>query len=133
MHRTLDVLDRMLAHVLEDAGHFPLDVVANHFGQGYAAHRSERLQPRGHVNALAINVVTLDDNFSQIDANAVAYALGFGDLSSGLLRCLLYRQRAIHGGNDTGELDQRAVAQKLEHAATMGSNFGIENSAAVGL
>src|SRR5436190_21211993 len=96
MHRTLDVLDRMLAHVLEDAGHFPLDVVANHFGQGYAAHRSERLQSRGHVNSLAINVVTLDDNFSHSDAYAVAYALRFVVLSSGLLRCFLYRPRACH-------------------------------------
>src|SRR5207237_8043931 len=102
MHLPLDVLDRMLAHVLEDAGHFPLDVVANHFGQGYAARRSERLQPRGHVNALAITVVTLDDNFSQIDTNPVAYALHFVDLCSGLLPCLLSRPGASHGGHDTG-------------------------------
>ena len=42
-------------------------------------------------------------------------------------------QRAIDGGNDAGKLDERAVAHQLELPSAMGSDLGIENSAAVGL
>ena len=85
------------------------------------------------MTPFAIDVVALDNDFAKIDADAVADALGFGDLSPGLFCRLLYRQRAIHGGDDAGELHQCAVAHQLEHAAAMGGDLGIENRAAVGL
>ena len=79
MHRTLDVLDRVLTHILKHAGHLSFDVVANHFGQATPPDGRERLDSSGDVDTLAIDVVALDHDFAKIDTDAVADALGFGD------------------------------------------------------
>ena len=52
MDRTLDVLHRMLAHILERAGGLAFYLIPDDAGEGYAAHRGERLEPRSHVDAL---------------------------------------------------------------------------------
>ena len=133
MHRTLDVLHRVLAHILERAGGLAFYLIPDDAGEGYAAHWGKGLESRSHVDPFAIDVVALDNDFAKIDAHAVADALGFGDLSPGFFCRILYRQRTVHGGDDAGELRQCPVAHHLEHAAAMSGDLGIENCAPVGL
>ena len=84
--------------------------------------RIQMLAPEGGV---AVNVVTLDDHLTEIDADAVADWLGI--VGSRLLRLCLYSQRTIHGGYHARELHQRAVTQQLKHPPAMRSDVGIKD------
>ena len=95
-----------------------------------AAGLGERLQPRRHVHAVAVDVVAFDDDFAEIDADPVADALGFGRAPFGLRRRLLDRQRAVDRGDHARELDQRAVAHQLDDAPAVRGDARIEDAAA---
>ena len=98
-----------------------------------AADRRQRLQPRGDVDAFAVDVVALDDDVAEIDADAIADALRFGALRLGARRRLLDRQRAVDGGDHAREFDQRAVAHQLDDAPAVRGDAGIEDPASVDL
>src|ERR1700691_4875034 len=69
-NRPVDVLDADLAAVLE----VNVDAVANAFiddrGDANASGFGERLEPRGDVDAIAVNVLAFDDDVAKIDADA---------------------------------------------------------------
>ena len=75
-HRLGDVLQRLLAQILEAAG----DAVAaparcTALGDADAAGIGERLQPRGDVDAVAVDVPSASlDHVAQVDADAKAHA-----------------------------------------------------------
>ncbi len=87
---------------------------------------AQRLQARGDIDAIAVDVVALDDDFAEIDADAIADPLVLAD-SVRLRVASWIAMRAIDRGNDAGELHQRAVAHQLEDApavlATQGSKM----------
>src|ERR1700735_1249927 len=68
--RSVDVLDLDLAAVLE----VNVDAIADAFiddcGDTNAAGFGERLEPRGDVDAVAVNVLAFDDDVAKIDADA---------------------------------------------------------------
>ncbi len=63
-------LTDLLAHIFETeaelVAHLIMDDARNHDSAGFG----ERLQPRCHVDAVAKDVVTVDDNIADIDADA---------------------------------------------------------------
>src|SRR6266481_6503447 len=60
-HRPGDVLDLLLAQILEEEGQPVADVVMNRIGDEHPAGIGERLDPRGDVDAVA-EVIALDDD-----------------------------------------------------------------------
>ena len=132
-YRALDVFRRVLAQVLERARELPRHLVAHRERYRDAAHRRERLQPRGDVDAFAIDVVAFDDDLAEIDADPIADALCFGALGFGARRRLLDRESAANGGDDASELDERAVAHEFDQAPAVCRNAGIKNLASVDL
>jgi hypothetical protein len=91
MYWSLDVLDAVFAHVFECARQLTFDVVPDHLGQRYAADWRKRLDARSYVDTVAVNVVAVDNNVAQIDADPIADLLRFGEFHRGLLRGLLNR------------------------------------------
>ena len=133
VHRALHVLGRVVAQVLERAWHLPDHIVAYRGRESDAANRRHRLQPRGDVDAFAVDVVAVDDDIAEVDSDAIEDALCFGELRFDTSGCLLDRQCAVDRGDNTGELDQCAVAHELDQASTVGSDAGIEDLASVDL
>lgn len=87
-----------------------------------------------HVHrALDTLVVAVNYDVAEIDADAIADALGLGVLRLGKRRCLLDRKCAVDSRDYTRKLDERAVAHELDQAPTVGSDAGIEDAASVGL
>ncbi|MEI9888514.1 MAG: hypothetical protein WDN08_18840 [Rhizomicrobium sp.] len=129
MHRPLMRLHRMLAQVLEGARHLAVDTVADHPRQRHAARRGQGLDPGRDVDALAIDVVALDDHLAEVDADAVADAAGLGRL----LGRRLDRQGAFDGGDHAGEFHQGAVAHQLEQPPAMDRDLRIEDAGPVRL
>ena len=121
-----DVLERLLAQSLEVAtSSLPRTWSWTLAGDADAARLGQRLQPRGDVDAVAVDVVALDDDVAEIDADAEDDALG-PPAAPALRRGhrLLDRDGALDGVDDAGELDQHAVAHQLDDAAAMLGTIG---------
>jgi len=60
----------LLAHIIEGDADFPVNLVAHLARDADAAGFDQRLQPRGDIDAVTEEIVALDDDFAQIDADA---------------------------------------------------------------
>ena len=132
-HRTGDVLDLDLAHVLERDIELVAHLVARRARDADAPRHRQPLDSRRHVDAVAIDVVALDDDVAEVDADAEHQALVLGRV--GLIRSngFLNLHRAGDGVDHAGELDQGAVAHQLDDATAMAGNERIDDRAAQGL
>ena len=125
----LNALDRMVAEIIECARDLPGHVVANSCRQRDPADRGDCLQPRCDSDAFAVDIVAFDNDVAQIDADAVEDAPSLGAISLGASGRLLDRKRAVDGGDDAPELDERAVAHELDEAPSVGRQTRIEDPA----
>ena len=89
LHRTLDVLQRQCAEIIE----LHLDPLAHevtHRSRDHdAAWRRLGLQPRRHVHAIAIEILAIDDQVAQVQADAEDDGCVHGLVPVGLGHCLL--------------------------------------------
>ena len=122
--RPCDVLDGPFAEILEVERPLFHHLVTHHGADTYAAGLGNRLQPCCDIDAVAQDVVAVDDDVAEIDADAelqppprlhVGVALGNPGLD---------RIGAIDGIHDAGELGQQPVACRIDDAATMTGNLG---------
>ena len=125
--RPIDVLDADFAAVAESNVDPVADALIDDGGDADPAGLGERFQTRGDVDAIAVNIVALDDDVAQIDADAEndpRLVQGFvGQRTVGAL----HRQGTIHRIDHAAELDDGAVADQLYDAAVMGGDGGIED------
>ncbi len=73
----------------------------------------EGFQPRGHVDAVAVNVRALDDDVPQVDADTKPDASLFGQIGLSLVHRLLDVNGTLDGLNDARKLGQEPVAHQL--------------------
>jgi len=129
-HRPGNVLDLLLAQILEDKGQPVAHLVVDRIGDEHPAGIGQGFDASGDVDAVAIEVVALDDHVAEIDADAQLDAAVHNRTSIPLDHCLLHRDRAAHRIDDAGKFDQQAVASGLDDAAVMLGDFRIEELAA---
>src|SRR5438874_9127124 len=79
------------------------------FGHGF--------EPCGDVDAVAVDVVAVDDHIAEIDPDPEFDALGRRDARAPFAHRFLHLGRAAHRVDDAAELDQHAVAGSLDDAA----------------
>ena len=96
LHRPLDVLELLLAEILE--GDIELARASDRARRrdADAAGLGQRFKPRGDVDAVAIDVAVLDDDVAEIDADAkhdAPVVLGTPALRSAMPRCHSIAQR----------------------------------------
>src|ERR1700728_2580517 len=119
------ILDADVAAILEVDVDAVADALVDDRGNADAARLGERLQAGGDVDAVAVDVVALDDDVSQIDADPDHdFRLG-----RDLLLCragALHRERAVHRVDDASEFDDGAVTDQLHDAAVMGGDGRVE-------
>ena len=92
-------------------------VIERRAGDADTAWLRHRLQTRGDVHPVAIDVVSLDNDVAEIDADAKPDLLCFGRALIAVGHPALDRGGALDGIDDAGELDERAVAHELDDAA----------------
>src|SRR5689334_19526807 len=80
----------------------------------------------GDVDAVAIEVVALDDHVAEIDADAQFDAVVRGGAGVPLGHRLLHRDGTAHRIDDAGKLHQQAVAGGLDDAAVMLGDLRID-------
>ena len=124
--RPLDVLQRLLADVFKGEIEPIAEVVAHRARDGDAAGRRDALQPGGHIDAVAENVVALDDDIADIDADAEFDAAAFRDIGVALAHLALDLSGAGDRIHHARKLDQHAVAGQLDDATLVLGDLGVE-------
>ena len=119
MDRLGHALDRPRTEILEPAIELAPHLLEDRLGDADAAGLGDALQPRGDVDAFAVEVAALHDHVAHVDADP--------QVDPSLRRQIVVRLRhgrlqahgALDGVHGTAELDQRAVADQLEDPSAM--------------
>src|SRR5262249_17296538 len=105
-HWPRDVLDLLLAQILKDKGQPVAHVIMDRVGHEHTAGVGQGFDPRGYIDAVAIEVVVLDNYVAEIDADAKFNAVVGRNTGIALGHRLLHRDRAAHRIDDAGKLNQ---------------------------
>jgi hypothetical protein len=101
----------LFSKILEGEIELVADLVAHHTADTDPTRLGHRFEPRGNVDAVAEDVVAVDDDVAEIDADAEV------DTALRRLGMVGHRRlplgRTLDGVDDTGELDEQAVAGGL--------------------
>jgi len=84
----------------------------------------DALQPRRNVDAVSIDVLALDDDVAQVDADSKLDAAAFGRSAIAVGHAGLDREGAAHGLDRAGEIHQQAVAGSLHDASVVRGDAG---------
>ena len=130
-----DVLDGLLAEILERDVEpvADLDLVAHRARHADAARLGQLLQTRGHVHAVAEDVVVLEDHVAEVDADAELDPAGRRHVGVAPRHAALDLDRALHRVGNALELDQQAVAGGLDDAAPVLGDRRVDQLEPVGL
>ena len=104
------------------------DVVVNACWRRTPRRLGQGFDPRGDVDAVAVDVVALDDHVAEIDADAQLDAVVRRDIRVPLGHRLLHLDRAAHRIDDAGKLHQHAVAGGLDDAAVVLGDLRIDEA-----
>ena len=132
-HRARDVLDPLLAEILEAAAELALEVVVGGAGDDDAAGLRQLLEARGDVHAIAVEIALVGHHVAEIDADAEADALVLGDLRLALRHAALGGDGAGDRIDHAAELAERAIAHELDDAALVLGDQRLDEGLAVGL
>ena len=99
----------LLTEILEAAIHPTLHLVVHDGRNADPTWLCERLQERGDIDTITVDIAVLDDNVAEIDADAKLDALVFRDGAVPLCCTLLHRNGTRDSFNNTRKLDQDAV------------------------
>jgi hypothetical protein len=117
--RPLDVLEALFAGIVYAELHLPWELFVNSSGHEHAAGLRNLLQPRGDVDAVADQVVAIDNDIAEMDADAKNDGFLGGSVELRPFELLLDRRSTIHRLDYRRELDQHAVAHQLDCAPAM--------------
>lgn len=77
-HRLVNVLDRLFAQILEGCRQLSRHLVIYRAGHIDLARPAQPFQTRGHVDAVAMNVVSLDNYVAHVDTDTESDSAIFG-------------------------------------------------------
>src|SRR6266436_3916812 len=134
MDWTGDVLDALVAEILEfEVVQSVTDLITHRAGDADATGLGEGFEARRHVDAVAKDVVFLNDHVAQIDADAELHPPRRRDVRVTSRHSALNLGSAQHGVGDAVEFDQHAVASGLDDAATVLRDSRIDELDPMGL
>jgi hypothetical protein len=112
--------------ILENKGQPVADMVVHRIGDEHPAGVGQGLDACGDIDAVAIEVVALDDHVAEIDADAQFDAAVRPGTGVPLGHRLLHRDRAAHRVDDAGKFHQQAVAGGLDDPPAVLGDLRIE-------
>jgi len=90
----------------------------------------QRLKARRDIDAVAHDVVAVDDDIAEIDANPERNAIAGGLVCVSRRHCTLNVDRAAQGGIRAAEFDQHPIAGGLDDAPAVFVDLGVEQGCA---
>ncbi len=107
-----------------------MHLIVHHARDADPAGLGDPLQPRGDVDAVAVDVVVFDDHVTRIDADAELDALVLGGSVVPCRHPPLQRDGADDRFDDARELDQDSVAGGLDDAPFVLGDLRVDQIAA---
>src|SRR5262249_54992231 len=132
-HRPGDVLDLVFAHVLERKMELVAHLIANIAADADPSRLRQGFQARGDVDAVAIDVFVIDDDVRHVQANARLATPLWRNLHIALGHFPLDIDSTAYAVDDTGKLDEQAVARRFDNAPAVFRDLGIDDRASVAL
>ena len=129
--RPRHVLEVLLATVVKREIELGKDLLVHGAGKADAARLGNPFQARRDVDAVAENVVAVEDDISEVDADPIADAPVLGNVRLARGHCLLDCDRTLNRIDHAGELDQHAVAGGLDDAPPVRRDLGVDQRLAV--
>ena len=126
-------LTLLLAQMLEVEVQLALDLVVDVARDADPAGLGQALQTGGDVHAVAVDVVALDDDVADVDADPIENLTVLGHACVALPHGALELDGEAHRVDDAGELHQGAVAHELDGAAAVLRGLWLDELLAVGL
>ena len=123
----------MFAPIREPDRQLSADLLAHRGADADLAGLGQRLEPGGDIDAVTEDVAFVDDDVAEIDADAKADPLAFGDVGVTVLHPLLHAHGAAYGVDDRGELDQHAVTGRLDDAPLVLGDQSVDQLSAMAL
>ena len=117
LDRTRDVLYALFAKVFEAVWQLATDLVAYGTRHAYATNRRQRLKSIRNIDSISVNVVWLDNNFGDIDADPENEAGRMRHPGAPQRHALLDIDGALDRIYHADELDEHAVSNGLDDAA----------------
>ena len=132
-HWASDVLDAPLAQVLESEGQLVTDLVAHHSRDADLAGLCQSFQASCDVDAVAKDIVILNDDVAEIDPDPKPDAAVLGCAGFAVDHCPLQFHGTAHRVDDAREFRQHAIAGILDDAAGMLADLWVDELAAMRL
>jgi hypothetical protein len=127
MHYSGNIFELLLTHVFEDEIEAARDIHLHPRRDADPAGLGQAFEPRRNIDAIPENVAILDDDISDIDANAELDPIVARNRRIALGHRRPHFDRAAQRVDDAGELDQQTVAHRLDDPAMMLGNLGIRH------
>jgi len=125
--------DALLAPILERIRKLVADLIINKARDAYAAGLRQCLQPRGDVDAIAVDIVAIGDHVAEIDPDPERNAFALGHIGIAVDHCALHLDGAAHSIDDAPEFHEHAVTGGLDDAAAVLLDLRIDEFAAMRL
>src|SRR6516164_2179755 len=130
-HRAGDVLDPLLAQILEDKGQPIAHVIINGIRYEHPTGIGQGFDPRRNIDPVSINVVALDDDIAKVDPDAKLEPLTNRDTRVALCHAALHLDCAADRIDDARKFHQYAVTGRLDDSAAVLGDLGIDKGASV--
>ena len=133
MDRFGDVLHRLAAKIVERDIEAAADIIMHARRNANPARIVHRLDTRGDVDPVAEDILALDDDVADVDAETEEYPLIVRQPGITLRDAALNIHGVRHGVDGTGELDQRAITRRLYDVAAMPGDLRMKKLRAEGI
>ena len=130
---TRDILQVLLAGIDEVGCHLAAHLPPGVLGNGDPARFGDALDPRRNVDAVAKDIVTFDDDVSDVDPDPEPNRIGFGATGLVLPKLSLNFDGAGDSVHGAREFHQYAVAHEFDDTAGMGGNRRVDQIASQGV
>ena len=130
MHRPCNVLDLLLAEILEREVELVAHLVVHHPADADATRLRQGFETCRDVDAISIDIVLVEDDVAEIDPDAKFDPLLLRDPSVAVGHRALHFDRAAHRIDNARKFDQQPVAGGLDDASAMLLDLGIAELAA---
>jgi hypothetical protein len=132
VHRPGDILDLLLAHVLEGDCDLVAHLLMRRGADTNPARLSQGFQRGRDIHAVTEDVAMLDDNVAEVDADAKLDAALHRHPRVATYHLALNFDRAAHRVDDACKLDEKTVASGLDDPAPMLGDLRVAQFLAVG-
>ena len=121
-----DVLELLLADVLELQIETVADIVPHRLGNRDSSGLGHCFQARGDIDAIAVKVVVIDDHVAEVDADPKLDPPIFGNVVIAAAHFPLNLGGAVDGVHDAWELGEQTVAGQLDNSPLVSGDSRVE-------